>query len=455
MTSNSFSRRRFLSGSALTMSAFATPSLLSACGTGSGSRSAGGTIKVGLASYSSDNGVDPATGRQVKGVNELLRSLSEDSGVKPTAVDINADDANARNAKIQTLLLSGGVDIVQSGTLYPFFEQDLLIDLTDYYKQDNWADNFMPAVLTPPMERIMYPPWDPAPTKYISSPGVLNILSLAYDKQLFDDFKVEPLSAVPTIEEILEKLPKLTGTNPRTGKKSYGMYYDPRSAAHIMLYYFGHGIDLGMVDPTNPSRLRFNTPEVKHGIEQMIATAKYAPPGFEIGQGGENWGTEDNTVAINMSVSPIGMRTAMDNKLVDRFVVTEGVRNKENHTFFVSATEFGIAKKCKNPDAAWEVIKLLSGADGQKFLYEQYSELPTWKSADWVKAETSPYAKPFLAAAAAGKNAFFPVFMFRTFRPWMAATVSNAINGKPVNLDAGLADQQKKAEQWAKEQKTS
>ncbi|MEU7001830.1 hypothetical protein [Nonomuraea sp. NPDC046570] len=187
-------------------------------------------------------------------------------------------------------------------------------------------------------------------------------------------------------------------------------------------------------------KLRFDTPEIKRGIELMIQTAKYAPPGFEIGQGAENWGTADNTVAVHMSLPPMGMRPAIDNKLTERFVVTEGVRDRNNHTLFVSATEYGIAKSCKNPDAAWEVIKLLAGAEGQQFLYEQYFELPTWRTADWVHPETSPYGRPFLAAAAAGKNAFFPAFMFRTFRPWMAATISTAING-PMTRPSSTARQ--------------
>ncbi|ACQ79770.1 ABC-type sugar transport system periplasmic component [Beutenbergia cavernae DSM 12333] len=443
MRSRQLSRRAFLSTSAAA-TALGGAALLSGCGA-----TAGGGSRVGLTTFAANVGIDPRTGREIRGLNDFLSDAGLDGVV---AVDVPGRDANSTNSKVQTMLLGGSVDIIQMSTVYPFFRQGLLADLTPYYERDSWADNYIEAIFAPPLERIMYPPWDPAPSTYISSPGILNTLSLAYDAQLFEDFGVEPPGTIPDIDDVVAKLPRLTGTNPRTGEQCYGMYYDPRAASHIMLYYFGRGIDLGTVDPDDPARLAFDTDQVRSGIEQMIATAEFAPPGFEIGQGAENWGTENNTVAINMSVAPAAMQTAQDNGLVDRFVVTEGVRNTEGHTFYVTATEFAIASAARDTDLAWEAVKLLSGAEGQRFLYEEYQELPTWRDADWVDTDLTPYAPAFIAAAEAGRNAFFPEFMFRTFRPWMASIISRALGGASYDLAAELADQQRKAEQWVLDQ---
>lgn len=430
-------RRELLGGAAL--------GILGASGLSGCAVTGSSDTRVGLTSFAANIGIDPRTGGEITGVNAFLKQ----NGLEHiTAVDIPGRDPNAINSKVQTMLIGGSVDVIQMSTVYPFFRQNLLTDLTKYYVRDDWQNNYIDAIFRPPLERIMYPPWDPDPQIYISSPGILNTLSLAYDAQLFEDFGVEPLDTIPDIDDMMEKLPKLTGVNPRTGKQCYGMYYDPNSSSHIMLYYFGRGVDLGVVDENDPSKLTFDTPRVREGIEQMIATAAYAPPGFQIGQGAENWGTEDNTVAINMSVSPTRMQSAQDNGLVDRFVVTEGVRDGDNHTFYVSATEFAIAAEVRDIDAAWEAVKLLSGGQGQRFLYEQYQELPTWKNADWVDTDVTPYAPAFIAAAEAGRNAFFPEFMFRTFRPWMASLISRALTGANYDLDAELADQQRKAEQW-------
>lgn len=439
--------RRLLLGGGASLAATATG--LSSCSSNSGG--SGSAIKIGLSQFKADDGLDPTTGRQVKGINTLLKSFMKDNPkIDVHAIDVVGSGANATNAKIQTLLLSGGVDIIESATLWPFYKQGLMADLTSYYKKDNWAKNYIPALFSEPMERLIYPPWVWPPQHYTSVPAELDTLSLAYDKQIFQDFGVEPLSAVPSVDEIIQKAPKLTGVNPRTGKQNYAMFYDPRGQSHIMLYYFGHGIDFGKIDCQSPSDLTFDTPRVKGGIEQMIKISRYLPPGYAIGNGNENWGTKDNTVAINLSVAPQQMLPAVQNNLVDRFIVTEGVRNSDGHTFFISALEYGVSKKAKNLDAIWEVLKFLSGAPGQKFLYENYGYLPSWTNADWVKTADSPYAKEFLSATKVARNAFFPEFMFKTFRPWMASVISKAVNNESYNLDRGLADMQKKAEQWVK-----
>lgn len=74
--------------------------------------------------------------------------------------------------------------------------------------------------------------------------------------------------------------------------------------------------------------------------------------------------------------------------------------------------------------------------------------LPTWKSQDWINSAETPYAEPFIATAEAGMKAFFPELVFSTVSPWVASTVSNAVSGKSYDIDAGLADVQRKADAW-------
>lgn len=449
-------RRALLGRSAgIGLAATVSVPILAAC-TGSGTRSerpqsSSSELNIALTSFKSNNTIDPATGQHVTGINELLKSfMKQHPSIKVNAFDINANGANATQAKEQTLLISGKADILEGATLWPYYSQKLIRNLNSYFAKDHWQDNYIASIFTPPMERLMYPPWVDNPKDHISVPADLQTLSLAYDKQLFEDFGVEPLSNIPTIDEVLAKAPKLTGTNPRTGKKSYGMFYDPTSQAHIMLYYLGHGVDFGSIDANEPSKIKFDTPEIRSGIQGMVGVAKYCPPGFAIGQGDENWGTETNDVAINMSVSPSQMLPAVTNHLVDRFVVTQGVRNRSGHTFYVSANEYAISTKCKNPDAAWEVVKFLSGPAGQKAAYANYNDLPSWKDQNWVNDKTTPYASQFIATAQAARNAFFPEFVFKTFRPWIASVVSQEIHGKSVDLNRGLATMQRKAEEWVK-----
>jgi hypothetical protein len=171
-----------------------------------------------------------------------------------------------------------------------------------------------------------------------------------------------------------------------------------------------------------------------------------------LGHGAENWGTANNNIAVALSVTPqgggsAGMLTALQNNLTDRFVVTEGIRTN-GHTFYVSAGEYAIASKATDKDAAWEALKFLSRPIAQKFLFENFYSLPSWKGQDWLTPENDPYGQPFLATAAAAQEAFFPEFMFETYRPWLNATISNAVAGQPYDLDGGLAQMQQQAEQW-------
>jgi ABC-type glycerol-3-phosphate transport system substrate-binding protein len=287
----------------------------------------------------------------------------------------------------------------------------------------------------------------------VSVPADLSAISTAYDKQLFEDFGVDPLSSTPTIDDVVNRVPKLTGTNPRTGQMCYGMYYNAGVAVHQLLYFLGRGaITFGSIDPRNPSALQMDTPEIKAAIQEIIRLAQYCPPGFVLGHGAENWGTTNNTIGIALSITPqgggsAGMLTALQNKLTDRFVVTGGIRTN-GHTFYVSAGEYAIASKTRDKDAAWEALKFLSGSVAQKFLFDNFFSLPSWKDQSWLTPESDPYGPPFLAEAAAAQEAFFPEFMFETYRPWLNATISNAIAGQSVDLDAGLAQMQQQANQW-------
>ena len=399
--------------------------------------------------FKARNSINATTGKRVAGLSSVIDGFTRDHpGVRVELIDINAPSSNAVIAKTQTLLMSRNVDVIHGNTLWPFFEQGLIADISRYFERDHWADRYLPSILSPPMERFTYPPWDPAPTVHLSAPGDLAAPSLAYDSQLFADFGVEPLPPVPTIEEIIEKAPQLTGPNPRTGDDCYAIHYDPRSHAHIMLFYLGHGVDFGRVDRDDPSALRLDTPEVRRGLEEMIKLAEFCPPGVDVGQGSENWGTARNTVAIKMVAYPNDLQKAIDAGLVDRYVVTEGLRDTDDHTFFVSGSEWAVSSAAPDPDLAWELVKYLSGPAGQRLAFANSRTLASWRGADWIDTKLQPYAPAFTAAAEAGRNAFFPQFMFTTFRPWIAKTVSQTVNGQRPDIAAGLADMQRKGEQW-------
>ena len=433
--------------------AAAQPTAVQPAATAPASGKLSGTLDVQLTQFRADDGVDPKSGKKILGFATMAQPfLKANPDLKVQFTQIAANSPNAALAKYQTLLLSGQSDILEGATFWPYYKQGLVEDLSPYFRRDNWASHFIKSIYSNPSERFLYPPWTSDATTIIAAPVGLDEFSVAYDKQIFDDWGVEPLSDKPTIDEIMQKAPKLTGKDPKTGQKTYGIFYDPRAQAHIMLFYFGHGVDFGQVDPQDPAKLTLDTPQVKSGIEQMIAASKYCPPGFEIGQGIENWGTKDNTVAIRLVTWATDMLNALNNNLQQRFVVTTGIHDKNGHGMYVASLAYIMAKSSKNKEAAWDLIKFMSGPVGQKFVYDNYAYLPSWLDENWVDPKTNPYAKQYMATAADAVNAFFPEFMFTDFRPWMAGVVSNAINHQSYDLTGGLAEMQKKGEAWAKKQ---
>lgn len=407
-----------------------------------------GVVRIAVYSFPLNEGIDPATGRNMKGIKQLFQPLVErHPDLKLEFSEVPAED---RKAKFQALLLSESADVLFLDSAIDFYNQGFLYPLDEFLARDNWKSNFYDSLWSDP-ERFT----NRGDGKVMAMPGGLNTGTIVYDKQLFEDWGVPPLSDKPTAAEVIEKAAKLTGINPKTGKPTYGMYYDPRAHSHTMLDYFsdGNGFDMGETDWANfgSSKLNFNTPQIRKTMETLIEISKYMPPGYEIGRGFENWGKSDNNVA--MCLRCFNMDEVLKNKLTDRYVATKGLRDNIGKTTIGTAGTFSIAKKTKNPEASWAVLKYLTGEQGQKFMYDNYQRLPSWKQADWVDDRTNPYAKQLMAVVADTKNVVFPPIMFSTIRPWMADLISRATRGQKYDLESELADIQVKVQRWVEEQK--
>ncbi|GGD54069.1 ABC transporter substrate-binding protein [Paenibacillus nasutitermitis] len=407
-----------------------------------------GVVKIAVTGFPLDDGINPATGREAKGIKTLFEPfLAEHPKLSIEYIEVPQDD---RKAKWQALLLSNSVDILFLDAAIDFYNQGFLMPLDDYMARDNWKANFRESLWTD-NERLT----SNSDGKVMAMPGGIITSTVVYDKQIFDDYGVEPLSDKPTAEEILQKAKQLTGTNPKTGKQTYGLFYNPKGSSHLNLDILsdGQGVEFGTIDWGNfgNSQLNFNTPAIKKSLQTMIDMNPYLPPGYEIGRGSENWGKESNTIAICLWCN--NMDEVLKNKLTDRYVMTKGIRDKNDKTSFGTARVMSMAKESANPEAAWQTLKFLSGPEGQKFLYDNYKELPSWKDADWVKKEDNPYADQLLAVVEDTKNQLFPPIMFSTIRPWMADLISRAVHGQKYDIDSELAQIQEKVDKWVEEQK--
>jgi ABC-type glycerol-3-phosphate transport system substrate-binding protein len=67
--------------------------------------------------------------------------------------------------------------------------------------------------------------WGPDKKSLYYIPNNTGERVIHWDAKLFKDWGVEPLSKNPTLDEIAQKAPKLTGTDPVTGQQTYVFYY--------------------------------------------------------------------------------------------------------------------------------------------------------------------------------------------------------------------------------------
>jgi ABC-type glycerol-3-phosphate transport system substrate-binding protein len=406
-----------------------------------------GKLSMGIFNYPVEDTTDPATNKETKGIKTMVKPfLDAHPKLALEFVEIPAQDANA---KFQTLLLGGTVDALLMTTPTEFYNQGLIVNLKDRIEAEGLMEKYTSGVWT--SERFI----SAKDGGIMALPVGIEACLVSYDKQVFLDWGIEPLSDVPTLEEVLEKAAKITGTNPKTGKQTYGLWYDGRGHGNIMLDYFTKGLNIGKLDMADYSKIEFtwNTPEIKAAILKMVDATKFMPPGFEVGQGMENWGKAENNVGICMLTWAPNMQNAKLNNLTDRFVATKGLRDSNGKTPYASSLTYVITKSSKNVDAAWELIKFMAGPDGQKHVYENFNYLSSWKGADWIDEVKDPYAKQFMDVADHSKNIWFTPFMFSSFRPWLGSVLSKAVSGEKYDIDKELADQQDKALKWVEEQK--
>ena len=127
---------------------------------------------------------------------------------------------------------------------------------------------------------------------------------IVYDKKLFDDWGVEYLSETPTPEEVLHKAKRMTGKNPVTGEKNYGLWFQGNSLNQYtfvtLTYAYGAEGAVGSLNDLKRVRWELNKPEMKKVFEWLKEASTLAPPAFINGQGKENFGLENNNIAIGI-----------------------------------------------------------------------------------------------------------------------------------------------------------
>lgn len=417
-----------------------------------------GTVRVSLAGWPLENGIDPITGINTIGLNEFLDNefYPRYPNIKLEIYQVPWENAQAKQS---AMLQSNDVDILYSGGAFAsqWMQQGLLTGIDELIKND---ENFDPTMYLKGIWDNSYSTVSFDGKTRFGLPAVLGKRITIYDKKLFEDWGVEELSENPTPEEILEKSAKMTGKNPVTGEKNYGLWFNGNNLNISTFVALTHAFKAegakGSLGNLKEIEWKLNTPEMVKVMEWLKEASKLPPVEFVNGQGSENFGLETNNIAIGLDTSgssTMGEYAAnKDKDLLDRF---ESVLNLgPNGEGWVAMDPFVMAKKAENVDAAWEVMKFLTGYETQKWNYENTKSTPTLVDADFVDSEDK-YVKTAMEIADVTSSVLMDEanpFFGSEISPAVNGFISNAANGKAPDIQKFLDDLQKRAEKWSASQ---
>lgn len=415
-----------------------------------------GTVRVALAGWQLDNGIDPQTGAESIGLNQFLKETFNKMypNIKLEIYQIPWENAKAKQ---YAMLLSKDVDVMYTGGAYAaqWYQEGLLRDIDDLIKMD---PNFDPKIYLDGVWNNSYSTKSLDKKHQFGIPAVLGRRMTIYDKKLFDDWGVQPLSEKATPDEILNAAMKMTGKNPKTGEQNYGIYWSGNSIngstiVGLTLAFGAKGAEGSLSDMKN-IKWELNSPEMVKVLDWLKKAAPLAPPGFVNAQGAENFGIAKNNIAIGLDQTGgstmSDYRVNKDKSMLDRFVPAMNVGPKGES--WVAVDPFIMAKDAKDVKASWEVMKFLAGYETQKHNYNYFAYTPTLKNPDFIVPEDK-YVKEALKIADVAHSELMDEanpFYLSDIVPAINGFVSQAAKGNAPDSKTFLDDLQKRAENWSK-----
>ncbi len=417
-----------------------------------------GTVRVALAGFQLEDGIDPITGIENKGMQTFIEEEFQPRfpNIKIELTQVPWENAQSKQT---AMLQSGDVDILYTGGAFAtqWYQQGLLRELDDLIEDDT---NFDPSIYLKGVWENSYSTKSPDKSAHFGIPAVLGRRVTIYDKQLFDQWGVEYLSENPTPEEILEKAKQMTGENPETGEQNYGLWLDGKSlnlSTFVALTHaYGATGGEGTLDDPKNIDWSLNSPEMVKVFEWLEKAAQLPPSDFLNALGNESFGLENNNIAIHLDATGAStmaeVRASDNEELLERF---ESVLNLgPEGEGWVAVDPFVMAKDTQNVEASWEVLKFLTGYEAQKHNYQEYTYTPTLVDADFV-SDQDKYMKTAAEIASVTNSTLMDEanpFFGSEIAPAVNGFISQAHNGDAPDIQSYLDDLQDRAEKWSANQ---
>lgn len=335
-----------------------------------------GKIRIGFVGLNDQTAPDPLTGEMVYGADELKKRLKLDyPNIDFEVVTYPFKD---HQAKAKALVESRQIDVsVESDSKF-MWNQGLSEDLTSYEEKDKeWSKDLYlsPTLLTGPLEVDQN-----GNTVNNALPIAVDGSGIYYDKKIFADFGVEPISDNPTWDEVLDKAKKLTGKNPKTGEQTYGVYTripSDQAGYAVSIIANTFGADMGKMGYKEYlNQVTLNSPAMAKAAEYFKSLMPYAPQGIFQGQGAEKWSTPKNNIAMYINLPAIQLQKFKSMKMLDRYDVSMIPKGPQGTGGFLGGVRVQMVKNTQDKELAWEIVKWMSVGNGQRFLWETKNTMP-------------------------------------------------------------------------------
>ncbi len=201
-----------------------------------------------------------------------------------------------------------------------------------------------------------------------------NPLCLWFNKDVFDANGVSYPTSDWTWDDLIAAAKKLTVKNADGTYKSFG--FNAQSWTYAVLTYMqSQGLEILSPDGSTVEGY-LNSPEVAKAMEQYVAMSvgdeRISPSAADLDTFGDSTAMFVNG-NLAMTINGGWMKSGLDNaKCNYGTALVPG-----NHQEYLCASAYAIGSRCKNPEAAWEVIKALTGAECTALKVQYSAVLPT------------------------------------------------------------------------------
>ncbi len=201
-----------------------------------------------------------------------------------------------------------------------------------------------------------------------------NPITLYYNKDMFDAAGVEYPTNDWTWDDLFAAAEKLTVKNDDGTYEQYGFNAQNWEYA-VLTYIESLGLNFMNEDGTECDGY-LNSPEVAEALDKYFAMAE--EPG-KVSPAAADLDTFGNATAM-MTEGKLAMFVSggWDKKTLEDAGTNFGMALVPgNHTSYLCASGFAIGANCKNPEAAWEVVKFMTSEHASDVRSEVNKVLPT------------------------------------------------------------------------------